>query len=340
VYQRADNPLERLLALHALGRGKADLPGRPLRECLQGWSLRAAPGSVEPSSLGAPVLAPYVAATILLDAGVPKDERLALADENASLEQLVDRALASAAIGAKTDASAVAWQLQLLALASASGIARYRAELGLRTESALSKLERDYRALDLHEESAARDRARVEELARAELARTELARTEKSGAYEGRARELQLSAAVFLASAVNPDPHLDGRIRRHLQSLLVRYDLDRAVYRQLLAQAGHDPQELRARRAAALEQFGRLGQALFMAHLAARQSATDSVPAATARVMRQTAGEIVLLVEQLATEGAFDADAKGTARAERAALLEGAVQALRGLRSSRAAVTS
>jgi hypothetical protein len=56
--------------------------------------------------------------------------------------------------------------------------------------------------------------------------------------------------------------------------------------------------------------------------------------------MRQTAGEIVLLVEQLATEGAFDADAKGTARAERAALLEGAVQALRGLRSSRAAVTS
>jgi hypothetical protein len=215
--------------------------------------------------------------------------------------------------------------VQLLALAVASGMTQYEDELALQSELALGRLEREYRAFDARYAETTIDPARVRELARARL----------NGSEPERSAAPQLSAAVFLASGVSPRASFDGRVRRHLQALLIQNDLERAVYDVLLKEShGAATREQRVR---AFEHFGRFAQALFMAHVAWRQTPDDPFPPALAPVMRRTAKDLLVLLEQLDALGTFEVP---PAPRERAALLNAAVHALRGLRTARAAVTS
>jgi hypothetical protein len=316
AYGTAGTPLEAALAAYGLGRDKANAAGRPLETCLSAWS---------PADSGG--LTPALAAAVFLDAGLPRTERLRTRDGEIVLEELAGGALRRAGETRVFEGADAAWLLQLLALASASGIEGQRDELARRTEGALTKLEYAYRALELGTPSP--EREHVTEFAAA---------TSGGDALGARALELQLSSAVFFANAVSPHPNLEGRVRRHLQSLLARYDLDRASVRRVLTEAARDPRALHAQRLAALELYGRLGQALFMAHLVARPGA-EGMPPASATVMRQAAGETVRLLELLTKDGVFSEVRHANAR-ERLALLSSVVQALRGLRTARSATTS
>lgn len=314
AYAGAATPLERALGVQGLGRNKANLEHHALTACLRDWS----PERGTDRSLDA-----LAASAILLEAGVAPAERLTLAGGERRLQEIVQQALDDARRGPPSADGELAWQVQLLALAVASGMTQYEDELGQRSEHALGLLEREHRAFDARLAETTLDPARVRALAHARA----------KDADAQRAAALQLSAAVFLASGVSPHPSTEARVRRHLQAVLLRHERERAIDELLLRESrGSDTI---TRRLAAFERFGRLAQALFMAHVAWRQTPDAPFPSALTPVMRQTARDLLALLEQLERLGVFSAPYDG----KQPELLRAAVHALRGLRTARAAAT-
>jgi hypothetical protein len=324
-YEQAQNPFERVLGVQGLGRSKANLEHQALVACLRDWSPARAADHAAPPRPSA-----LAAAAILLEAGVAPTERLTTGDGELRLQELVQQALDGQRDAPASDDASLAWQVQLLALALANGMTQYEDELAQKSELALGRLEREYRAFDVRQADSTLDPARVRELARA--------RRDDPSAERERESALQLSAAVFFASGVSPHAALEGRVRRHLQALLLRHDLERAVYDVLMKESHGDQTE--ALRLHAFEQFGRLAQALFMAHVAWRQTPDEPFPAGLTPVMRQTARDLLVLFDQLERLGAFERPRDATHADEHAALVNAAVHALRGLRTARAAVRS
>jgi hypothetical protein len=314
AYAGATTPLERVLGVQGLGRNKANLEHQALVACLRDWSPESASGSA---------LDALAASAILLEAGVAPAERLTLAGGERRLQELVQQALDGARSAPPSADAELAWQVQLLALAVASGMTQYEDELAQRSEHALGLLERVHRAFDARFAETALDPARVRQLAHA---RTSDADTE-------RATALQLSAAVFLASGVSPREATDTRVRRHLQALLLRHERERAIDEVLLHESRGA--ETTSRRLVAFEQFGRLAQTLFMAHVAWRQTPDTPFPPALTPVMRQTARDLLALLDQLERLGVYSTPYDG----KQTGLLQATVHALRGLRTARAAAT-
>jgi hypothetical protein len=316
AYAGGATPLERVLGVQGLGRNKANLEHQSLVACLRDWSPESAAGQA-PDALAA--------SAILLEAGVAPAERLTLAGGERRLQELVQQALDSARSTPPDEDAELGWQVQLLALAVASGLTQYEDELAQRSEHALGRLEREYRAFDARFAETALDPVRVRELARE--------RERDPGADAERAAALQLSAAVFLASGVSPEAGLEARVRRHLSAVLVRHERERAIDDVLLHESRGAATT--ARRVIAFEQFGRLAQALFMAHVAWRETPDAPFPPALTPVMRQTARDLMALLDQLERLGVYDTPYDG----KRPELLQATVHALRGLRTARAAAS-
>jgi hypothetical protein len=314
AYAGAATPLERVLGVQGLGRNKANLQHQSLVSCLRDWSPES--GARAPDAL--------TAAAILLEAGVTPAERLTLAGGERRLQELVQQALDGARVAPPTDDARLAWQVQLLALAVASGLTQYEDELALRSEHALGILEREHRAFDARFAETALDAARIRQLAHARA----------SDADAERGAALQLSAAVFLASGVSQHPVLESRVRRHLQALLLRHERERAIDEVRLQESRGAATT--STRVVAFEQFGRLAQALFMAHVAWRQTPDSPFPPALTPVMRRTARDLLTLLDQLERLDVYSKPYDG----KQPALLQATVHALRGLRTARAAASS
>jgi hypothetical protein len=145
---------------------------------------------------------------------------------------------------------------------------------------------------------------------------------------------LHWSAAVFRATAVLADSELEPQARRHLNTLLLAYPNERALYRHLLGTARHAAERTRIE-LDAVEHLGRLEEALYSAHLSFRRSSQRAPAATTAEVMRLAARDLIDQLQQLTPDDSEDAPSHDTEA--RQARLRAAVQALRGLRTARVA---
>jgi hypothetical protein len=146
--------------------------------------------------------------------------------------------------------------------------------------------------------------------------------------------DLHWSVAVFRGVAVLNEAPLAAAARQHQRALLGRYRRDRALYRYLIATAQDERERVRVQ-LGALENLGRLEEALYGAQLTL-QGGPDRTPGSeTARVMRMAARELVEHWHSL--EASSLASRTRLPEPERVALVRAAVHALRGLRTARIA---
>jgi hypothetical protein len=264
---------------------------------------------------------------MLLEAGVSLDREIPLQMGVVSVKQLVQTELQKSHELPPSTAGLDAWQLDLLSFATLGGLTQYRERLAQLTQRSLTRLERQYR-----DANARQGAGKLEALDLKQMAEVW---EQRSGPGGPRADELHTSAAVFRAVAVLAEPELELQARRHLSTLLFRYQTDRALYHHLLT-ASADPSRATAVRLSALESLGRLEQALYSAHLAFRRAARPDPAPRTASVMRQAAHDLIDHWQHLRQTALFEAHGDTTAR--RSVLMRAAVHALRGLRTARVAV--
>jgi hypothetical protein len=267
------------------------------------------------------------ALVILLEAGVPLSQPLSppVGEQaaGAKLSDLVQRLLD--AEPARTELSSP-WQLDLLSLAVLGGMSQYRDRLARATLRELRRLDQEQRTTELRPGDGAPTPQQLEALARAWRA--------DAGSYAPGALDLHWSVAVFRGAAVLNDAALTAAARQHQRALLGRYRNDRALYRHLEATARDERERVRVQ-LSALENLGRLEEALYGAHLTFSHGAERAPGAETARVMRMAAHDLVehwqsLEANSLTTRTALPPQ-------QRTALLRAAVHALRGLRTARVA---
>jgi hypothetical protein len=326
--------LQPQLALQGLGPTPDDRahPERWLARLLgpesaSGWLAATPSATPAPAAARQTVTASLV---ILLESGVPLEQQLAPASAEKApglkLSELVQRTLESEIASPEAGAEPGPWQLDLLSLAVLGGLHQYRDRLAQATQRLLRQLDQAQRSQSVQPGSGDLDGAQL-----AQLASTW---RQQGGPEAPGALALQSSAAVFRATAVLSDDDLEQQARRHLNALLARYRTDRALYRYLDASAS-DARERSAVRLQALENLGRLEEALYNSHLTFRSDA-DSAPApATAQVMRLAARDLIDRLQELDSD-AFEPRGADAQRG-REQLLRAAVHALRGLRTARIA---
>ena len=306
---------------------------------LQGLGLRGlGPGGQEPNAPPAPgmlkILAEGKAAAslaMLLEAGVSFDRELPLEAGVVSMRQLVEAELQKSHEVSPPAREPDAWQLDLLSFATLGGLTQYRERLAQLTQRSLTHLDRQYRDANARQGTGKLDALELRQLAEA------WERQRNGGpAADQLHDELHISAAVFRAVAVLAEPELELQARRHLNTLLFRYETDRALYQHLLT-ASTEPGQTIAVRLSAFESLGRLEQALYNAHLAFRREARPDPAPRTASVMRQAAYDLIDHWQHLRQTELFEAQHRDTPGGH-SVLLRAAVHALRGLRTARIAV--
>jgi hypothetical protein len=279
-----------------------------------------APGSAAPARASAIGDAdPRATLAILLEAGTPLTQELALAAGPSSVGRLLELALTSPETPADGPDP---WTLDLLSFATLGGQLERREQLGRMAQLGLTWLDRRQR----DELAPGNGKAAARALRDAIAAGTE--RLETTGQ---RPRELQLLASLFRAVAVLAEPDLEESAVRQLNVLLQRQALEHDAYRALLESAPDAPARARLH-IDAIENLGRLAQALYGAHVAFRS--TERPAPRTAASLRQAAGELTVHLSALRRASVFDTADGATPPPE---LLRAVVHALRGLRVSRIA---
>jgi hypothetical protein len=270
------------------------------------------------------------ALVILLESGVPLELEIALAPAEKApglkLSELVRRTLESQPGGQEQSAETDPWQLDLMSLAVLGGLEPYRERLAQATQRALRGLDRAQRSQSVQPGSGPLDGKQLARMAQEWHA--------ARGSRPPGALDLHCSAAVFRAAAVLGDDDLETQALRHLNGLLARYRNDRALYRYLEATARNEHERDTAR-LEALENLGRLEEALYNAHLTFRSDASSAPAPYTAQVMRMAARDLIDRLQGLDSRD-FEPNA-GNAPERRRELLRAAVHALRGLRTARVA---
>jgi hypothetical protein len=335
--------LESSLRLHGLGRAGLDPrepPARAMAALFSGWRTSAATPLTQPASAPASVIRPLPARdsqhaldendpvatlSILLEAGVAFDQELPLDPAPSSLRQLVETAL-GATEPARLTHDPDPWELDLLAWATLGGLEQYREDLGRATQLCLTRLDRRQRTWNTGPGNGVIEPEDVARMADSWQEPEERA---------ARLRELQLAAVVFRAVAVLGETELERQAQRYLNSLAFRYHADRALYEHLLSKAA-TAAERTAIRVDAIENLGRLEQALYGAHLNFRSRERPEPAPRTAALMRQAARDLRDQLQPLLREGALQALPTDSPEA-RSARLRAAVHALRGLRAARVA---
>jgi hypothetical protein len=275
------------------------------------------------------------ALAILLEAGIPLEQQLPL-DPGASAAPVTLAELTQRALGAAPPRHAIQpdpWQLDLLAFAVLGGLTQYQRPLEEWTLASLRALDQQDRELAARPGSGELGRAELEKLAQdwQDPGHSPEGNDASLRGARRAAWTLHTSAAVFRATAVLADPELEMQARRQLSVLLFRYPTDRALY-AYRTQKAHGRAEQSRVRLEALENLGRLEEALYSAQLGLRSLDPAQAAPRTTLVMRLAAHD---LIEQLR---GLDASAfEDQAPEPRAALLRAAVHALRGLRTARAA---
>jgi hypothetical protein len=261
---------------------------------------------------------PVAVLAMLLEAGVGLDAEVELPTGVLVVKQLVEKTLAEAAVMPEPSG----WELELLSLATLAGLRQYRERLAYLTQATLTRLDR------LHRNAAARAGS-------GEIAPTTLHAMAEDwrSLTPPRTRagdDLHSSVAIFRAVAVLAEPDLEIQALRHLNALSFRYQTDRALYQYLLTTSSEPAERIRIR-VEALENFGRLGQAFYGAHLAFRRTQRPDTRAAT--IMRQAAHDVIDQYRALAQANALE-----VVEASEGSLLRSVVHALRGLRTARVAM--
>jgi len=320
-------PLTANLRLLALGRSAlsppAAGPGATLLlanlQALLSPAAEAAGAPTADGSADAPTRSdadPAATLAILLEAGTPQSDELALAAGPTPVRVLLEQALSRL-----EQTSQDAWALDLLSFAVLAGQNAWREPLARRTHSGLTRLDREQRQQPgLSDETAAG-------ALRASLASD----ARRLDAPRERPLRLQLAASLFRAVAVLDEPDLEATARRQLSVLLQRELLEREVYRTLLAETPEATARVQLH-LDALENLGRLEQALYGAHVAFRQTAEPT--ARTGASMQRIARELLEHLNGLRRTAALDTLAPQAASPE---LLRALTHALRGLRVSRIA---
>lgn len=320
-------PLTANLRLLALGRSVLSPAAGPettlLLANLQALLSPAAQAAGVPAADGAGTNAPArsdadPAATlaILLEAGTPQSDELALAAGPTPVRVLLEQALSRL-----DQTSHDAWALDLLSFAVLGGQSAWREPLARRTHSGLTQLDREQR-----QQPGPGDRT-----AAAALRESLASDARRLDAPRERPLRLQLAASLFRAVAVLDEPDLEATARRQLNVLLQRELLEREVYRTLLAETPEATARVQLH-LDALENLGRLEQALYGAHVAFRQTA-EPTPR-TGASMQRIARELLEHLHGLRRSAALDTLAPQAASPE---LLRALTHALRGLRVSRIA---
>jgi hypothetical protein len=213
--------------------------------------------------------------------------------------------------------------LDLLSFAVLGGLSEYRTPLSAFTAATLEELERQQREAPIRPGDGKLDRDRLEELAR---------EWRSTGTGERSAWNWHASAALFRAAVVLDDPSFTLPIRRQLGELVFRYLRDRALYAHL-ARTARSAEERRRVQLSAVENWGSLEDALYSALLGTARDEPGQAHSRTRLLMRQAARDLIDGWQALAPR-----DALGTQKdATRAALLNAAYDALRGLRCARTA---
>jgi hypothetical protein len=264
---------------------------------------------------------------MLLEAGVSLDRELPLEMGVVSVRQLVEAELQKRLELPPSTHELDAWQLDLLSFATLGGLSQYRERLAQLTQRSLTRLERQYRDANARQGDGKLEAQDLKQMAEIW--------EQTSGLGGPPADELHISASVFRAVAVLAEPELELQARRHLSTLLFRYQTDRALHHHLLT-ASADPGRAITVRLSALESLGRLEQALYSAHLAFRRAAQPDPAPRTASVMRQAAHDLIDHWQHLRQTALFEAH--GDTMGGRSVLMRAAVHALRGLRTARIAV--
>ncbi len=329
----ARTPLEEGLGLSALGVGELER-NPPARDLTRLYAkLDALPHApvARPAAALAPApqallteADPAASLAIFLESGVALDRRLALPSGEVSVKQLLASALGEPGI---RRAEPDPWVLDLLCFAILGGLTEYREALARVTQSALRRLDREQRGGSARRGSGELGADGLEQMA------AQWRRRGSTG--ERRGSDLHLSAAAFRAVAVLAEPQLEVQAAGQLNALLFRYRLERALYRELLTTSSAPGEQVQIR-LAALENLGRLEQALYAAHLSFRRLDRPDPAPRTAAVMRQAALDLVEHWRELRRASVYDGRAgSDVARGD---LLRAAVHALRGLRTARVAV--
>jgi hypothetical protein len=327
-------PFEANLRLLALGRAALAVePGGARPPALANLDLLAGPPTpaAQPAALsqGTERLDdgdgdPLATLAILLETGIALDEPLPLAIGPTRVGRLLELALPRASGGSTGDP----WSLDLLAFAVLGGMSDHRGELVRATLANLSWLERELRPWSELLGDGTPAAGALERRA------TEL---RQRGARDGgRGRELQASAAVFRAVAVLGEAELEQRALRHLNALVYRQQLERNVQRQRIDGAA-DAAERAVLRVEAIEELGRLEQALYGAHLTFRSRDRPGPPSRAAVEMRRAARDLIDHLEALERSADLDPEASPGSGTPSPALVGAATQALRGLRAARVA---
>jgi hypothetical protein len=260
--------------------------------------------------------APLATLAILLEAGTPLDQELPLAAGPTRLASLLEHALAQL----DTRLGADPWAIDVLSFAVLGGHRAQREPLARLTQAGLTRLDREQRlGLEQSDELATNAlRESLEDARRGE---------------DPRPRRLQLASSLFRAVAVLADPSLEQPALRQLNAVLERQRVDREIYRALLDQTRQ--QDARARiHIDALENLGRLEQALYGAHVAFRRSDRPGPAPRTAASMRRAASDLLEHLDALRQTPGFGAGAAPPPPE----LLRALTHALRGLRVSRIAL--
>jgi hypothetical protein len=265
------------------------------------------------------------ALTLLIEAGVPLDRALTRGAEPGesatSLRDAVRQVLDE--LPSRPSTAPDPWLLDLLSFAVLGGLAEYRTPLSSFMAATLLELERRQRQAPVRPGDGEIDRRRLEELAR---------EWRSNGAGKRAEWDWHASAALFRAAAVLDDPAFALPIRRQLGELFFRYLSDRALYAHLAGTA-RSAEERRRVQLAVLENWGSLEDALYSARLGMARDEAGESRSRTTLVMRQAARDLIDGWHALAPRDTLVTQ-KG---ATRAALLNAAQDALRGLRCARTA---
>jgi hypothetical protein len=336
--RRAGEPRTALDAnLLLLSLGRAALPPNAAGErsalILRNLEVLAAPTfAAQPASVPAPAIGggapsqgplgdadPRATLAILLEAGTPLTRELPLTAGPTPVGRLLELALSRL----ETPSDGLdPWTIDLLSFAVLGGRLERREQLARLTELGLTRLDRRQRetlapgngkaAAEVLRESLAADAARLD-------------------AFRQRPRELQLAASLLRAAAVLGEAGLDEAAVRQLNVLLQRQQLEQSAYRALLESTPDAAARARIH-LDALENLGRLEQALYGAHMAFRS--TERPAPRTAASMRRAARE---LLEHLSALRQTDVLTSANGAPPPPELLRALAHALRGLRASRIA---
>jgi hypothetical protein len=260
--------------------------------------------------------APSATLAILLEAGTPLDHELPFPTGPTPLASLLEHALAR--LDARPDADP--WTLDLLSFSLLGGSRERRETLARLAQLGLTRLDREQR----------QEREQSDEAA-ANALRAALSKARQSD--DSRPRQLQLATSVFRAVAVLAEPSLEAPALRQLNALLERPRRDGAMYRALLEQT-RDADARKRIHIDALENLGRLEQALYGAHVAFGRSDRPGPSPRTAASMRRAASDLLEHLDALRQTPGFGAGPTPPPPPE---LLRALTHALRGLRASRIA---